>query len=78
MNQNHVKQLRLHYLILSSQPPYEVDTMMVFFLSDEKKRLRDISNFFKVTQLISGGVGMEPEPSPAVLELTHVHPNTRH
>lgn len=37
MNQNHVKQLWLHYLIISSQPPYEVDTIMVFFLSDEKK-----------------------------------------
>lgn len=78
MNQNHVKQLWLHYLILSSQPPYEVDTVTVFFLSDEKKRLRDISNFFKVTQLISGGVRMEPEPSPTVLQLTHMHLNSRY
>lgn len=64
--------------MISSQPPYEVDTIMVFFLSDEKKRLRDISNFFKVTQPISGGVRMEPEPCPAVLRVSHVQPNTQH
>lgn len=29
-----------------------------------KKRLRDISNFLKVTQIISGGVGMEPSHPP--------------
>lgn len=74
MNQNRVKQLWLHYLIASSQPPYEVDTAMVFFFSGEKERCRDISNFFKVTQLISGGVRMEPKPSPTVLQVTHVHP----
>lgn len=33
-------------------------------LTDDKNNLRDISNFFRITQLISGGVKMEHETSP--------------
>lgn len=74
MDQNHVK----HFDYISSSHFHNHPMRKTLLRSSFKwwkQRLRDISNFFKVTQLISDGVRMEAEPSPTGLQVSHGHPN---